>query len=155
MSVQLNAAAPDFCLFSSDKNEVRLSDFKGQPVVILFFPFAYTSVCTAELCSVRDNYHAYTSLNANVLAISVDSAFTLAKWKEEMNYPFTLLSDFNKEVSTAYDSIYEQFALGTRGVSKRSAFVIDADGIVRYQEILENAGEMPNLQAITDCLSSL
>ncbi len=155
MPVQINQIAPDFTLVNTDKQNVTLSELKGKNVVILFFPFAFTSVCTAELCDVRDNYHAYQNLNAEILAISVDSVFTLDKWRNEMNYPFPMLSDFNKEVSTAYDCIYEQFAFGTKGVSKRGAFVIDKYGLVRYAEVLENAGEMPNLEAIRTCLSEI
>lgn len=155
MNLELNQAAPDFTLFSTEKTEVTLSKLQGKNVVILFFPFAFTSVCTEELCNIRDNYHAYTNLNAEILAISVDSVFTLDKWKNEMNYPFTLLSDFNKEVSQLYNSYYDTFAFGSKGVSKRAAFVIDQSGILRHMEILENAGEMPNLEAIKTCLSSL
>jgi len=155
MSIQIDQIAPDFTLVNTDKQNITLSELKGKNVVILFFPFAFTSVCTAELCDVRDNYHAYQSLNAEILAISVDSVFTLEKWRNEMNYPFPLLSDFNKEVSTAYDCIYDQFAFGTRGVSKRAAFVINTDGVVKYAEVLENAGEMPNLEAIRTCLSNI
>ncbi len=147
--------APDFTLFDSDKNEVKLSNFRGQNVVILFFPLAFTSVCTTELCSVRDDIAFYQSLNAQVLAISVDSPMTLDKFKEEQNLNMSLLSDFNKEVSTQYGSIYETFALGMRGVSKRSAFVVDKDGILQYAEVLENAGELPNLEAVKACLNTL
>ena len=106
-------------------------------VVLLFFPLAFTSVCTAELCSVRDNYALYNELNAVVYGISVDSAFTLAKFKEEQRLNFDLLSDFNKTASTAYDCLYSEFALGMKGVSKRSAFVIDKDGMIQYAEVLE------------------
>jgi len=155
MNLELNQPAPDFTLFSTEKVEVTLSKLQGKNVVILFFPFAFTSVCTEELCNIRDNYHAYTGMDAEILAISVDSVFTLDKWKNEMNYPFTLLSDFNKEVSQLYNSYYDTFAFGSRGVSKRAAFVIDKTGILKHMEILENAGEMPNLDAIKACLSSL
>ena len=155
MSIQIQQQAPDFTLVNSEKESVTLSSLQGKNVVLLFFPFAFTSVCTAELCDVRDNYSAYQSLNAEILAISVDSVFTLDKWKQEMNYPFQMLSDFNKEVSTAYDCIYDSFAFGTKGVSKRAAFVINASGTVCYTEVLENAGEMPNLEAIRTCLATL
>lgn len=124
---------------------------------MLFFPMAFTSVCTVELCGMRDHLHDYTTLNAEVLAISVDSVFTLAKWKEMEGFNFTMLSDFNKEVSALYGSIYEKFGPGgsMAGVSKRSAFVIDAEGVVRYAEVLENAAEIPNLEAVKSCLQSL
>ena len=147
--------APEFSLFSSDKKEVALSTFKGKNVIILFFPMAFTSVCTAELCEMRDNISTYSALNAEVLGISVDSPFTLAKFKEEQNLPFDLLSDFNKEVSQAYDTYYETFVMNLKGVSKRSAFVVDQDGIIQYAEVLESAGDVPNFQAVQQTLTSL
>lgn len=147
--------APEFSLFSSDKKEVTLSNFNGKNVVILFFPMAFTSVCTAELCEMRDNISTYSDLNAEILGISVDSPFTLAKFKEEQNLPFNLLSDFNKEVSQAYDTYYETFVMNLKGVSKRSAFVVDQDGVIQYAEVLESAGDVPNFQAVQQTLSSL
>jgi len=155
MSMVLNEKAPDFKLFSTEKKEIQLQDLKGKNVVLLFFPLAFTSTCTAELCSIRDNYSIYNGLNAVVLGISVDSLFTLGKFKAEQNLNFDLLSDFNKEVSKAYDSLYEEFILGMKGVSKRSAFVIDQEGVLRYAEILEKAGELPNFEAIQTCLKGL
>ncbi|AKD55223.1 redoxin domain-containing protein [Spirosoma radiotolerans] len=147
--------APEFSLYSADKKEVTLSTFKGKNVIILFFPMAFTSVCTAELCEMRDNISIYSALNAEVLGISVDSPFTLAKFKEEQNLPFDLLSDFNKEVSQAYDTYYETFVMNLKGVSKRSAFVVDQEGIIQYAEVLESAGDVPNFQAVQQTLNSL
>ena len=147
--------APDFTLFNSEKNEIALADFKGKNLIVLFFPMAFTSVCTAELCEMRDNIATYAGLNADVVGISVDSPFTLAKFKEEQHLPFNLLSDFNKETSTAYDSLYDTFAMNMKGVSKRSAFVIDKDGTIQYAEVLDNAGEVPNFQAIQETLVSM
>ena len=155
MSLQVGDKAPDFKLYNSDKQEVSLSDYKGKNVVILFFPLAFTGVCTAELCEMRDNMATYASLNAEILAISVDSLFTLEKFKAEQNLPFNLLSDFNKEVSAAYGSLYENFVLGMKGVSKRSAFVVDATGMIQYVEVLESAGDIPNFTAVQDALKSL
>ncbi|MCX6215907.1 peroxiredoxin [Spirosoma sp.] len=147
--------APEFTLFSSDKKEVSLADFKGKNVVILFFPMAFTSVCTAELCEMRDNINVYSNLNAEILGISVDSPFTLAKFKEEQNLPFPLLSDFNKEVSQAYGTYYETFVMNLKGVSKRSAFVVDKDGNIQYAEVLESAGDVPNFQAVQETLKGM
>ena len=155
MSISIGQAAPDFSLFNTEKTKVSLSDFRGKNVVILFFPQAFTGVCTKELCAVRDNIGAYDQVNAQVLGISVDSIFTLGKFREEQAYNFPLLSDFNKDVSQAYGSLYENFVFDMKGVSKRSAFVIDKDGIVRYAEVLENAGEVPNFDAIQTTLASL
>jgi len=155
MPVEIGQPAPDFTLYSSDKKPVTLSELKGQPVVLLFFPLAFTSVCTAELCSVRDNLSWYENVNAKVFGISVDALHTLARFKEEQQYNFTLLSDFNKDVSREYGSLYEQFGYNMKGVSKRSAFVIDKEGIIRYAEVLENAGEVPDFNRIQEVLKGL
>ena len=155
MSITKGQPAPNFKLYNTDKKEVELASLKGKNVVLLFFPLAFTSVCTAELCSVRDNYALYNSLNASVYGISVDSLFTLGKFKAEQNLNFDLLSDFNRTASNAYGSIYDSFVFGMSGVSKRSAFVIDKDGIVQYAEVLENAGEQPNFEAIKQTLEGL
>jgi glutaredoxin-dependent peroxiredoxin len=155
MKIEIGQAAPDFTLFDSDKNKVTLSEQKGSNVVLLFFPLAFTSVCTKELCSVRDNIGWYNNVNAKVFGISVDALQTLAKFKEDQKLNFTLLSDFNKETSRAYDAIYEMFGYNMKGVSKRSAFVIDKEGIVKYAEVLENAGELPNFEAIQQTLAGL
>ena len=148
MSLQIGSPAPQFTLVSSSLKEVSLSDFKGKKVVLQFFPMAFTGVCTTQLCTMRDSFGYYEGQNAVVLGISVDSPFTLAKFKEENNYQFDLLSDFNKEVSTAYGAIYEQFVFGLKGVAKRSAFVIDENQQIIYAEVLESAGDLPNFEAI-------
>ncbi len=155
MSIQIGQAAPDFTLFDTEKNPVQLSSFKGQKVLLLFFPQSFTGVCTKELCSVRDNIALYNSANAKVFGISVDSVFTLGKFKEEQNLNFPLLSDFNKVVSEKYGSIYHDWILDMKGVSKRSAFVIDRDGNVQYAEVLDNAGEVPNFEKINALLNEL
>lgn len=148
MNIEVGDKAPNFILRNTEKAEVSLSDFEGKPVLILFFPLAFTGVCTAELCSIRDNMSQYESLDVQVLAISVDSLFALEQFKKAENYNFPLLSDFNKEVSRAYGSLYEDFVLGMKGVSKRSAFLVDSKGIVQYAEVLEDAGQQPNFDAI-------
>lgn len=153
--IQVGQPAHDFTLYDSAKNKISLSEQRGQNVLLLFFPLAFTSTCTAELCSVRDNMSFYNNVNAKVFGISVDSLHTLAKYKAEQNLNFSLLSDFNKDVSTAYGSIYEMFSYNMKGVSKRSAFVIDKKGIVRYAEVLENASEQPNFKNITLILEEL
>ncbi len=155
MALQTGQQAPDFTLRDNEKNKVTLSEQKGKNVVLLFFPLAFTSTCTKELCYMRDNLNMYNNLNAEVYGISVDSLYSLNKFKEEQNLNFPLLSDFNKEASIAYDSLYETFSNDMRGVSKRASFVIDKEGIVRYAEVLENAGELPNFKAIEDTLNSL
>ena len=123
--------------------------------MLLFFPQAFTSVCTAELCNLRDNISFYNDTNAQVFGISVDSVFTLAKFKEEQHLNFPLLSDFNKEASTAYGAIYDNWILDMKGVSKRAAFIIGKQGVVRYAEVLEDARQQPDFTAIQQTLSSL
>lgn len=147
--------APDFSLRASDKSQINLSDYRGQNVILLFFPFAFTSVCTKELCMMRDSLAEYEQLNTRILGISVDSPYTLDKWKQEQNFNFPLLSDFNKTVSKKYDALYKEFVFGLKGVSKRAAFVIDGAGTVRYAEVLENAGELPNFDAVKKTLAAL
>ncbi|RYZ29212.1 MAG: redoxin domain-containing protein, partial [Chitinophagaceae bacterium] len=109
MALQVGQQAPYFSLFNTEKQEVKLSEQRGQNVLLLFFPLAFTSVCTAELCSVRDSLKIYEGLKVKPFGISVDSLHTLKKFKEEQHLNFELLSDFNKEVSNSYGAIYETF----------------------------------------------
>jgi len=153
MSIKVGEKAPSFTLRNSATEEVSLSDYKEKNVVVLFFPLAFTGVCTTELCEIRDSIADYNNMDTEVVAISVDSPFTLAKFKEEQGYNFPLLSDFNKEVSRAYGSLYEDFVLDMKGVSKRSAFVIDKEGTIKYAEVLENATDIPNFVAVKDALA--
>ncbi|HAI56978.1 MAG TPA: peroxiredoxin [Saprospirales bacterium] len=153
MPIKVGEKAPLFTLRNSATEEVSLSDYKEKNVVVLFFPLAFTGVCTTELCEIRDSIAEYNNMNAEVMAISVDSPFTLAKFKEEQGYNFPLLSDFNKEVSRAYGSLYEDFVLDMKGVSKRSAFVVDKEGTIKYVEVLENAADIPNFEAVKDVLA--
>lgn len=155
MQLTKNTPAPDFTLYSDEKKEVSLSDYTGKNVVLLFFPLAFTGVCTQELCSMRDDIASYNDLNAEVLAVSVDSPFVLEKFKQEQGFNFPLLSDFNTEVSRAYGSIYEDFVMDMHGVSKRSAFVIDGNGKIQYAEVLDNAGEVPDFEQVKETLRSL
>ena len=154
-SIQVGQQAPDFTLFNSEKEKVTLSDYKGKNVLLLFFPQAFTGTCTKELCSTRDNIALYNNANAVVLGISVDSVFTLARYKDDQQLNFPLLSDFNKTVSTGYGTLYDTFVFDMKGVSKRSAFVLDKAGIVRYAEVLETASDLPDFTAIQKTLAAL
>lgn len=154
MSLKVGDCAPDFKLFSSELKEVSLTDYKGQKLVIHFFPLAFTGVCTTQLCTMRDSFGYYEGMNAAVIGISVDSPFALAKFKEVEAYQFPLLSDFNKEVSQAYGAFYDEFVFNLKGVSKRAAFVIDEEGKVIYAEVLESAGDLPNFDAIQKAVSA-
>jgi peroxiredoxin len=155
MAIQIGQAAPDFTLHDSERNKVTLSEQKGKTVLLLFYPLAFTGVCTKELCDIRDDIARYNNATAAVFGISVDSYATLKKFKEEQGYNFPLLSDFNKDVSTQYGCIYDDFIGWMKGVSKRSAFIIDKEGIIQYAEILESARDLPNFEAINIKLGQL
>ena len=136
MTLKIGDIAPDFTLKSKNKTgeptDIKLSEYKGKNVVILFYPLSFTGVCTNEMCSITAGFNEYANLNAEVLGISVDSMFTQEAWAKANNITITLLSDFNKEVSKAYGAYYDEFVLGMKGVAKRSAFVINAEGVIQY-----------------------
>lgn len=156
MPILAGQKAPDFTLFDTEKQKISLADGRGKNVVLLFFPLAFTGTCTKELCNVRDNIGLYNNTNASVFGISVDSLFSLGKFKEEQHLNFPLLSDFNKDASKAYDVLYETFpAFEMQGVSKRAAFVIDKEGTVKYAEICPTPGDEPNYEAIQATLNAL
>ena len=155
MTLKVGDKAPNFTLRDTEKAEIALGDYRGRNVLILFFPLAFTGVCTDELCSIRDEKLEYDALNVDVLAISVDSLFTLEKFKKDQNYNFPMLSDFNKDVARAYGTLYEDFVLGMKGVAKRSAFLIDQNGTIRYAEVLESAGDLPDFDKIKEALKTL
>jgi glutaredoxin-dependent peroxiredoxin len=156
MALAVGAQAPDIKLFDTEKQEVSLSQFKGKPVVLHFFPLAFSGVCTTQLCTLRDDLSYYNNVNAQVLGVSVDSLFTLEKFKEAQQYNFPLLSDFNKEAITAFDVKYDTFpAFGMHGVAKRAAFVIDKKGKIVYAEECPTPGDLPNFSAIKETLNSL
>jgi len=148
MSLQIGDKAPDFKLFSSELKEVSLADYKGKKLVVHFFPMAFTGTCTTQLCTMRDSFGYYEGMNAAVVGISVDSPFTLAKFKEDQAYQFPLLSDFNKEASQAYGAFYDEFVFNLKGVSKRAAFVINEEGVITYAEVLEVATDLPDFEKI-------
>ena len=153
MSVLKGQQAPDFTLYNTLKQPVQLSSLRGSKVVLLFFPEAFTGTCTKELCSVRDDLTWYNNVNAKVFGISTDAVFSLIRYKEEQNLNFELLSDFNKTVCGTYGSQYETFILDMKGVAKRSAFVIDENGVVVYAEVLESAGDIPDFEKIKAALN--
>ena len=156
MTIEKGQQAPGFTLFDSDKNKVSLSDQQGKNVVLLFFPLAFTGVCTKEMCSVIDSLSSYNDANAVVFGISVDSLFTLDKFKAQENINFPLLSDFNKTTAAAYGVLYDTFpAFEMQGVSKRAAFVIDKDGMVQYSEVCATPGDLPDFNVIEQTLASL
>lgn len=157
MSIKVGDSAPDFTLISNSLENITLSDYRGKKnVVILFFPLANTGVCEKELCTMRDSMAQYEELDAQILAISVDSPFAQKLWAEIQRFNFPLLSDFNKEVCQAYGAYYDVFLPGKldlKGVAKRSAFVVDKNGVVQYAEILEDAGDLPSFDGIKEVLA--
>ena len=153
MTLQIGDKAPDFKLFSSELKEVSLSDFTGKKLVVNFFPMAFTGTCTTQLCAMRDSFGYYEGMNTAVVGISVDSPFTLAKFKEDQSYQFPMLSDFNKETSQNYGAFYDEFVFNLKGVSKRAAFVINEQGVITYAEVLESAGDLPDFDAIRNAVS--
>jgi len=156
MTLQIGDIAPDFSLVPSPgADPVSLSALRQEgPVVVLFFPLAFSGVCTDELCAMRDDWSGWSELGASVVGISIDSPFVTKRFAEELDVPFPLLSDFNKEAAEAYDVLYEEF-FGMRGVAKRSAFVVGRDGAVRYAWVSEDAGVMPDFDAIRSALAAL
>ena len=155
MAIPVGQAAPSFKLFNSDKKPVSLEDFRGKNVLMLFFPLAFSSVCTAELCSIRDNIARYNEVDAEVVGISIDSVYVLKKFKEDQQLNFMLVSDFNKTLSRAFDVLYETFGYEMQGVSKRAAFVIDKEGIIRYSEECASPADLPDFGRIQEVLASL
>lgn len=148
MPAEIGQPAPDFQLSASTGDSISLQERRGQgPTVLLFVPLAFSPVCTNELTMMRDDYSEYERLGAEVLAASVDSPFTLKVWAEQLKLPFPLLSDFNKEVSRAYGALHEDL-FGLRGVAKRSVFVLDEKGIVRYRWISDDPGQLPKFDEI-------
>ena len=151
MTLNIGDQAPDFSLKTKNAEglkDISLSDHKDkQSVVLLFFPFAFTSVCTEETCSVRDDLSSYADLNAQVYGISVDSPFAQEVMSEKQNLNFPLLSDFNKEVSKSYGVLYEDF-IGFAGVAKRSAFVVSKDGTILFSWSSDDPKQLPDFDAI-------
>lgn len=150
------AQAPDFSLTHAlGKDPVRLSEAVAKgPVVVLFFPLAFSPVCTNEICSVAEDWASWESLGAQVLGISVDSPFVNARFAESCKAPFPILSDFNRDAATSYGVRNDDF-FGMKGVANRAAFVVDRSGVVRWSWVSEDPGVMPDFDAIRDAVKAL
>jgi peroxiredoxin len=155
MAIKVGDKAPDFSLYNSDKQLINLSDLKGKNVLLHFYPLAFTSVCTKQLCNARDNMEIYTKLNCTVLGISIDTPHSLKVFKEQQGLTFDLLSDFNKTTIQDYDMVHADFGLNMKNVSKRGAFVIDKEGIVRYAEVCKELIDQPDYSKIKETLEKL
>lgn len=155
MALASGTKAPDFKLFNQDKKEVSLSDFTGKNLIINFFPAAFTGVCTAQMCSNRDDLAYFSGLNAAVVGVSTDAPFSLGVFKTQNSINFDLLSDFNKRMIHDYDMYHTNFAAGMKGVAKRGVVLIDKDGVIQYVEVTANPGEQVNFSALKEALEKL
>jgi len=154
MSVDVGSKAPDFTLMNQDRQPVTLSAQKGQPVVLAFFPAAFSSVCAKEMCTFRDSLSTLTQAKAQVYGLSVDTFFTLKAFADHEKLTFPLLSDFNKQVIRDY-GVFNEDMIGLKGIAKRAVFVIDKDGVVRHREVLEDARNEPAYDKVFAALASL
>ena len=154
MAADLGSKAPDFTLTNQDRQPVKLSEQRGTPVVLAFFPAAFSSVCTKELCTFRDSMARLNQARAHVYGISVDTFFTLKAFQEAQGLTFPLLSDFNKQAIRDY-GVFNEEMIGLKGIAKRAVFVIDKEGVVRHREVLEDARNEPNYDAVFGTLASL
>lgn len=154
MSVDVGSKAPDFTLTSQDRQPVALSQQRGKPVVLAFFPAAFSSVCEKELCTFRDSIARLNHANAQVYGISVDTFFTLKAFHDQQKLTFPLLSDFNKDVIRDYGVLNENM-IGLKGIAKRAVFVLDKDGVVRYREVLEDARNEPNYDKLFEAVGQV
>ena len=152
----LNETAPDFNLKNTEKNDIALSSYKGKTVVLAFYPGAFTGVCDAEMCSLRDSMNSFNDLNATVLGISVDSPWANAEFAKKYEINFNLLSDYNRDVSKAYDMIFNGLG-GLEGYkcSNRGVIIIDGQGLIQYRWVAENPGVEPNYSEIIEKVKSL
>jgi peroxiredoxin len=154
MAAEIGSQAPDFTLMNHDRQPVTLSQQRGRPVVLAFFPAAFSSVCTKELCTFRDSLARLNSANAQVYGVSVDTFFTLKAFHDQQQLTFPLLSDFNKQAIRDY-GVFNEDMIGLKGIAKRAVFVIDQNGVVRHREVLDDARNEPNYEKITQTLATL
>jgi len=145
--ITVGTKAPEFKLITTELKSISNGDFSGKNVVLLFFPLAFTSVCTQEMCTASDDQTQYSDLDAEVIGISVDSPFVLQKFAVENDIKTTMASDFNRTTCKAYDTLFEDDFMGLTAFAKRSAFVIDKKGVIRYSEITDGKS-LPNFEEI-------
>ena len=154
MAVNVGAKAPDFTLPNQDREQVTLSEqLKKGPVVLAFFPAAFSGVCTKEMCTFRDSMAELNKASGTVLGVSVDTFFSLKAWADQQGLKFPLLSDFNKDVIRKYDVVNPDM-IGLKDISKRAVFVIGRDGTVKHREVLDDARNEPDYAKVTQALAS-
>ena len=154
MAADVGSKAPDFTLMNQDREPVTLSQLKGKPVVLAFFPAAFSSVCQKELCTFRDSMSELNKAKAQVFGISVDTFFALKAFSDQQQFNFPLLSDFNKQVIRDY-GVFNEDMIGLKGIAKRAVFVLDKDGVVRHREVLDDARNEPDYKKVMDSVGSL
>ena len=154
MAADVGSKAPDFTLTNQDRQPVTLGEQRGRPVVLAFFPAAFSSVCQKELCTFRDSMARLGEAKAQVFGISVDTFFTLKAFHDQQKFTFPLLSDFNKQAIRDY-GVFNEDMIGLKGIAKRAVFVIDKDGVVRHREVLEDARNEPDYEKVFSALASL
>jgi glutaredoxin-dependent peroxiredoxin len=154
MAADVGSRAPDFTLTNQDRQPVTLSEQRGKPVVLAFFPAAFSSVCQKEMCTFRDSMGRLGTASAQVYGISVDTFFTLKAFQDQQKLTFPLLSDFNKQAIRDY-GVFNEDMIGLKGIAKRAVFVIDKDGIIRHREVLEDARKEPDYEKVFGALASL
>jgi peroxiredoxin len=158
MAIPVGSKAPDFTLKSKQASgmvDVKLSNnFGKKNTVLLFFPLAFTSVCTKEMCDITAGFGAYSGLNADVIAISVDSPFAQEAWAQKEKIGITLASDLNKTTIKAYNVVFPMLA-GVGDTAARAAFVIDKNGVVQYSEQTPTPKDLPNFEAVKAALAKL
>jgi peroxiredoxin len=154
MAADVGSRAPDFTLTNHDRQPVTLSEQRGRPVVLAFFPAAFSSVCTKELCTFRDSLARLNGANAQVYGISVDTFFTLKAFHDQEQLTFPLLSDFNKQAIRDY-GVFNEDMIGLKGIARRAVFVVDKDGVIRHREVLDDARREPDYERVFAALDSL
>jgi len=154
MPVDVGAKAPDFTLANQDREAVTLSAQRGRPVVLAFFPAAFSSVCAKELCTFRDSLAKLNGANAQVFGISVDTFFALKAFQTDQKLTFALLSDFNKDVIRQY-GVFNEDMIGLKGIAKRAVFLLDRDGVVRHRQVLDDARNEPDYGQLFTALAML
>ena len=154
MAADVGSKAPDFTLMNQDREPVTLSQLSGRPVVLAFFPAAFSGTCQKELCTFRDSMGQLGAANAQVLGISVDTLFALKAFRDQQQLNFPLLCDFNKQVICEY-GVFNEDMIGLKGIAKRAVVVLDKNGVVRYREVLDDARNEPDYHKVLESVASL